>query len=120
MGIPRGSAARSGNRPRGNDVDARAAPSTDVAAMTRWTSRVRSAGDALRHRDRGLLARTVFVALFAACSDEPSSPTGNAAEIIDASVVAGPHNVLSAVVHVRVRGAHEVAVVYTPDGVTNG
>lgn len=88
--------------------------------MTRSTTRVRSAGDALRYRESGLLARTVFVALLAACSDEPSAPAGNAAEIIDASVVAGPHNVLSAVVHVRVRGADEVGVVYTLDGATNG
>ncbi|MDF2772564.1 MAG: hypothetical protein K0S86_2058, partial [Geminicoccaceae bacterium] len=67
-----------------------------------------------------LLARTVVVVLLAACSNEPSAPAGNAAEIIDASVVPGPHNVLSAVVHVRVRGADEVAVVYAVDGATTG
>lgn len=66
------------------------------------------------------LARAVIVVLLAACVDGPSEPAGSAAEIVDASVVSGPHNLLSGVVHVRVRGADEVAVVYALDGATNG
>lgn len=65
------------------------------------------------------LARTFLVALLAACSGELSAPAGNAAEIIDASVTPGPHNVLSAVVQVRVRGADEVAVAYSLEGATH-
>ena len=93
---------------------------TDVRTVIHRATWSPAAGRLRRASSGRLLSRTVFVALLAACSDEPSAPSGNAAEIIDASVVPGPHNVLSAVAHVRVRGADEVAVAYALDGATNG
>jgi hypothetical protein len=67
---------------------------------------------------RGAVA---VVAVVAACSGEPTSLTSSGVpEITAADVRANPHNALSAVVSVRVRGADRVAVVYSLDDVPNG
>jgi hypothetical protein len=64
-----------------------------------------------RVRWSGMLAAA---ALVAACRDEPSHATGPTPPVIEsASVAANSHNVLSAIMSVRVRGADSVAIRYS-------
>ena len=67
------------------------------------------------------LALSVVVAVLAACRGGSASVIApELPEISAATVLPNPHNVLSAVVDVRVRGADRVAVSYTLDGAAAG